>query len=193
MGVDIGGARNTWVCTLEGESGCLTLREMPRALTITDILRYAEAQAVVAVAIDAPLTWAPREDDGWRSSDRQLQDHLPKECRRWVRSQNSLMAVPLRGQHLAEYLSPLVGTVIETHPRACLYFANSGTHQCVLHYKPSGTPACLHQLWQVWTDQFSIAAPTPGEGLTDRAIDALVCATVAYLYLQARTASLDYS
>ncbi|MDP9479436.1 MAG: hypothetical protein M3R38_27820, partial [Actinomycetota bacterium] len=43
--------------------------------------------------------------------------------RNWVASAAGLLAVPVRGRLLAEHLSPTVGTLIETHPRASLLFA----------------------------------------------------------------------
>ncbi len=81
--------------------------------------RRVKDRHFLGVAIDAQLTWAAADERGFRSSDLQLRDLVPDSS--WVASQNSLMAVPVRGRQVAELVAPWVGTIIETHPRACLY------------------------------------------------------------------------
>ena len=90
------------------------------------------------------------------------------------------MAVPVRGRQLAEYLSPVVGTIIETHPRACLYFADNSLLASVMKYKSNGATH-TEKLWRFWIKRFLIDAKTPMT-ITHDALDAMVCATVAYLY-----------
>ena len=60
---------------------------------------------------------------------------LPAEARNWVASQNSLMAVPVRGRQLAECLSPTVGTIVETHPQAGLCFGDESTLEGIKRYR----------------------------------------------------------
>ena len=52
---------------------------------------------------------------------------------------NSLMAVPIRGRMLADHLSPRVGTLLKTHPRASLLFGldhvEEEIHEAIRHYK----------------------------------------------------------
>jgi predicted nuclease with RNAse H fold len=160
------------------------LPQPPQRNTLAGVAAYAEAHPVVAAAIDAQLTWAAseEEDSGFRPSDHALRRLLPREARNWVASQNSLMAVPVRGRQLAEVLSPTVGTIVETHPRACLYFADPSLLGAIKRYKsPQGTDHA-RELWQAWTGRFGIGGPEEDFDVTDGALDALVCATVAYLY-----------
>ncbi len=77
----------------------------------------------MAAAIDAQLTIVLSEENGYRTSDMELRELLPPDCRTWVASFNSLTAVPVWGRLLAEHLSPVVGTLLETHPRVSLLFA----------------------------------------------------------------------
>ena len=94
--------------------------------------------------------------------------------RDWVQSQNSLRAVPVRGRQLAEALSPIVGTIIETHPRACLAFvAPDELRDAVDRYKQNGKGEHCQRLWQYWCGRFRIGGNVPAT--TDGALDALVC------------------
>src|SRR5215208_4338063 len=95
LGVDIAGSKNTWVAALSASSDGLEFVFDPRTATLADIVGYCEENDVVAVAIDAQLTIAVSEDNGFRTSDLYLQDMLPEDCRNWVASINSLMAVPV--------------------------------------------------------------------------------------------------
>src|SRR5918999_6390975 len=112
LGVDIAGAKNTWASALSSSDDGVVVVDGPHTATLEDIVGYCEENDVVAVAIDARLTIALSEDSGFRTSDLHLRELLPKDCRIWVASINSLMAVPVRGRLLADCLSPIVGTVL---------------------------------------------------------------------------------
>jgi len=182
LGIDIAGAKNTWMCVLAEKDGRPTLTEAPSRETLEKIIKYIEEQPVVAAAIDAQLTWAPTEESGFRSSDEELRKMLPPECRNWVASQNSLMAVTVRGRQLAECISPTVGTIIETHPRACLFLANESVLDSIKLYKQKEGQEHVIRLWEVWTDQFDIDTALTTAELTEGALDAMICATIAYLF-----------
>ena len=181
MGIDIGGESGTWMCVLKPNGDTLTVVESPRVASLEEIVQYAEQYQVAAVAIDAQLTWAISDKRGFRPSDLELRDILPKQCINWVASQNSLMAVPVRGRQLAEYLSPVVGTIIETHPRVCLYFADNSLLASVMLYKSNDGATHTEKLLRFWIKRFHIDAKTPMIKTHD-ALDSMVCATVAYLY-----------
>jgi predicted nuclease with RNAse H fold len=184
LGVDVAGTTNTWMAALSADKDGLSFITQPRLSSLKDILAYCEEQNVVAVAIDAQLTLALSEDSGFRTSDLHLRRLLPPDCQNWVASINSLMAVPIRGRLLADTLSPVVGTILETHPRASLYFGlgqGEAIATALRNYK-KGTNTAEHikTLWEAWSTRFRI---TSSEMLrTDGALDAVVCATVAYLY-----------
>jgi predicted nuclease with RNAse H fold len=183
LGVDIAGAKNTWVSALSSSDDELVIVHGPHTATLEDIVGYCEESNGVAVAIDAQLTIALSEDSGFRTSDVHLRELLPKDCRNWVASINSLMAVPIRGHLLADYLSPIVGMVLETHPRASLLFAlGEEADTPVREYKRNdeGSKAHTRTLWQLWAARFGIAPH--GAVSDDGALDSLVCATVAYLF-----------
>ena len=182
LGVDIAGASNTWVCELaERTSDGRLSAETPAKATLVDIVSRAEAVDAAGVAIDAQLTCALSEEKGFRSSDDELRRRLPRDCINWVASQNSLMAVPVRGRQLAEALSPIVGTIIETHPRACLLFLLPGMSDDVKAYKKDDGEAATKRLWDAVTTRFMIQVPILNK-VTDGMLDALVCALVAWLY-----------
>ena len=186
VGVDVAGARNTWVAGLTAADGGLRVELPPQLASLEEIVSYCEASAVVAVAIDGHLTMSLSAETGFRASDRQLREMLPPDCRNWVSSLNSLMAVPVRGQLLAQHLAPLVGTLLETHPRASLFFGlGEGTQEAVRAYKSGkdGDEHAISRLWQRWAARFEIAPDAVA--LSDGALDALVCATTAYAYHQA--------
>ena len=182
LGIDIAGDENTWMCVLTTSNGGLSMVQQPICASLDNIIQYTEAHLVVSTAIDAQLTWAVCDKKGFRDSDDKLRDLLPKDCGNWVMSQNSLMAVPVRGRQLAECLSPIVGTIIETHPRACLYFANKSLIKSVKLYKKVNGQEHRTRLWQSWTRQFGIKNKLKMSAITDDALDSLVCATIAYLF-----------
>lgn len=194
LGIDIAGDERTRMCVLRLSGDKLVLAESPSKVSLEQIIQYADAEEnlVAAVAIDAQLTWAVSDEARFRKSDKKLKCFLPPSYQNWVASQNSLMAVPVRGRQLAEYLSPIVGTIIETHPRACLYFAVKSAQKSTLEllislYKNKKVQKQDRQdhtekLWQFWTEQFGIDAKQSASDLNDDALDSLVCATMGYLF-----------
>ena len=191
LGVDIAGARNTWMCALASAEGHLRIVHDPESVTLEYIVAYCETEDVLAVSIDAQLSIALSEENGFRTSDLELRDMLPDNCQVWVASFNSLMAVPVRGRLLADNLSPVVGTLIETHPRASLYFAlGPGALHATRQYKKkhnkendeqkAARGRALVDLWEQWCDCYRIESPYIP--VDDGALDALVCATVAHQF-----------
>jgi len=184
LGVDVAGKENTWIAALSPRNGGLEVVVQPHMASLKEILTYCEENNVVAVAIDAQLTVALSDESGFRTSDHKLRELLPPDCRNWVASINSLMAVPIRGRMLAEALSPIVGTLLETHPRACLLLGlGRSVSMAVRSYKRSNPSSEEHvvKLVQHWCNRFHIT-PSDEVPIQDGALDSLVCATVAYLY-----------
>ncbi len=183
LGVDVAGARNTWLAGLaDGEDG-LVVCLAPKLSSLEEIVDYCREELVVAVTIDAQLTTSLSAETGFRASDWRLRALLPRDCRNWVSSFNSLMAVPIRGQLLAQHLAPLVGTLVETHPRASLLFGlGEGVEEAVRGYKKGkdGDENAVAALWERWAARFGIASDALPR--SDGALDALVCATVGYVY-----------
>lgn len=181
LGIDVAGAQNTWIAILScDKQDNLSVAAQPRRATLREIKTIADDSHVVAAVVDAQLTASIDDETGFRSSDRELRSILPDECKNWVASINSMMAVPVRGQLIAEALGTAVGTVVETHPRACLYFAFAGRHlrDACQAYK-SNTPEAIEILWNEWVARFDIAFDDVTQ--TDGALDALVCATIGWL------------
>lgn len=185
-GVDIAGATNTWLCRLADAEGWPELVEPPRTTTLREVVDYAGEEAVVAVAIDAPLTWGLDEDRGLRESDELLRTLLPSGARDWVVSQNSMKAVPARGRQLSEYLGGVVGTILETHPRSCVYFALRENMELIHGYgRGKGAREAARPLWDAWIRRFSIRGAQGVNEVEEGTVDALVCATIAFLYHRA--------
>ena len=182
LGVDIAGAQSTWMCALTSSGSKLTITQQPIPVSLKQITQYAEEYPVVATAIDAQLTWSTSDEKGFRTSDYELRRLLPNDCRNWVMSQNSLAAVPVRGRQLAECLSPIVGTIIETHPRACLLLADKSLIESVQLYKKVGNEIHQKKLMDAWIKQFGIEGELLTMDMTDGKLDSLVCATIAYLF-----------
>lgn len=184
LGVDVAGGKNTWVTALSVTGNSLETVLAPRLATLEEVFGFCEKQNVVAVVIDAQLTIALSEESGFRTSDVHLRSLLPADCRNWVASINSLMAVPIRGQLLADTLSPTVGTILETHPRASLYFGLEQSDEiatAIRNYKKGpDTRVHIEALWQAWSARYRLKARDMPQ--SDGALDALVCATVAYLF-----------
>ena len=179
VGVDIAGAENTWVAALAPFAQGLAISLVPKQATPAGILELLDAKEATAVAIDGQLSLAFSDANGFRSSDRELRELLPPECRVWVASANSLMAVPLRARLLADAVAPLVGTILETHPRASLYLGLGPEFLPDLkEYKRS--PQAAARLSIGWSAAFGIVGGyvAPSDG----ALDALVCATVAFCF-----------
>jgi len=179
VGVDIAGAENTWVASLAPSPQRLAISQVPKQATPDEILELLGAREASAVAIDGQLSLAFSDANGFRSSDRELRDLLPPECRVWVASANSLMAVPLRARLLADAVAPLVGTILETHPRASLYLAlGSEFLPDLKEYKRS--QQAVARLSIGWSAAFGIEGNYVAS--SDGALDALVCATVAFCF-----------
>jgi predicted nuclease with RNAse H fold len=183
LGIDVAGAKNTWMAGVSADEGGLLVSLEPQRVSLERVVGVCEETPVVTVAIDAQLTLSLTAETGFRASDRQLRALLPADCRTWVASVNSLMAVPVRGRLLAEHLSPLVGTLLETHPRASLLFGlGEALGEAVRTYKRGGEfdEEAVTMLWEGWAARFDVRVDAPPR--SDGALDALVCATVAYLY-----------
>ena len=114
LGVDVAGAKNTWVTALSSGQDGLVVVDVPHLASLQEIVRYCEEYDVVAVTIDAQLTIALSEENGFRASDMNLRDMIAQRrgSRNWVAAATSLMAVPVRGRLLADNISPTVGTLI---------------------------------------------------------------------------------
>lgn len=187
LGVDVAGKDNTWAAAVSAGDGGPEVVFGPQKVKLQELVDYCETENVVAVTIDAQLTIAISEENGFRNSDLELREMLVKRdgVREWVVSVNSLMGVPIRGQMLADRLSPTVGTLLETHPRASLLFA-LGKKACESVWKYKGKAKKevrahhTERLWEMWSDHFGITYSEPVQD--DGELDSLVCATVGYLY-----------
>jgi hypothetical protein len=176
IGIDIAGGKNTWLACLAQDGTRLYLDQPPRRATLGEIIQMAEHRDVTAAAIDAQLSIALSEENGFRSSDSELRALLPSEFRSWVASVNSLMAVPIRARLLSDALAPSIPTILETHPRACLYFGcGPGSVAPLRQYKRDGDVAQhVEPLWKTWAQRFKIEGELGS--MTDGALDATVCA-----------------
>jgi len=182
LGIDIAGKDNTWIAGISSGTNGIMVSVQPRKASLRHIVDFTEEKNVLSAAIDAQLTIALDDENGFRSSDMELRSYLPADCKTWVASINSLMAVPIRGQFIAGQIAMNVGTIIETHPRASLLFGLGLDALPLIRYykKAANSEKTIANLWDLWSAQFGIQCdPVP---LTDGALDALVCATVAYLY-----------
>ncbi len=185
LGVDVAGAKNTWTTALSPSGDSIAVVDRPHRASLAGVVGYCEGNNVVAATIDAQLTAALSEENGYRESDMELRQMLQERqgSRNWVASAAGLLAVPVRGRLLAEHLSPTVGTLIETHPRASLLFALGEEYLVsIWEYKRGDEAAEAHTrtLWRAWSEAFGILPHEPV--YHDGALDSLVCATVAYLY-----------
>jgi predicted nuclease with RNAse H fold len=181
LGVDVAGASNTWMCGLSKTEHGLELVLPSKNCSLSQILQYADENNVVAVAIDAQLTSSIDDENGFRSNDMQLREMLPTKYKTWVASQNSMMAVPIRGRQLSEALAPIVGTILETHPGDCLFLIDQNKNDSAVNfYKKPGYDYFLKELLDRWGRRFNIN--WDAIIFSDGALDSLVCATIAYLY-----------
>jgi predicted nuclease with RNAse H fold len=197
LGVDVGGAGNTWMAAVVERNHQAVELQVSKT-TLQKVVADCQREDTMALAIDAQLTFSISRETGFRSSDDHLKKLLHADFRHRVASCNSLMAVPLRGTALAAAVSPFVGTVIETHPTACLLLALQGEDAeiAVRGYKRSkregektaayAAERSLHSqfLWDQWTTRFCLPVNPPKE-MSDGAVDAVVTATVAWLYHRA--------
>src|SRR5260370_17864359 len=99
LGVDVAGAANTWVAALSSKGdGNLVLVDKPGLTRLKDIVSYCEQHYVIAVALDAQLTMALSDENGFRTSNKKLRPvfpSVPEPCCPWI---NSLMFLPIHGQ-----------------------------------------------------------------------------------------------
>ncbi len=183
LGIDVAGASNTWAVGLRREAGGATVGWGPALRSLTDIVDWARSNNVLAVAIDAPLTASITDESGFRPCDLAMRDALSTAAlKTWVASLNSLMAVPVRGQMLAEALAPYVGTILETHPRYALWAVLDGMAADELaSYKATREPSdAVRTLSAEWMLRFGVRPPN--EIAIEGALDAVVAATVGMLY-----------
>lgn len=193
-GVDIGGEGNTWLALLEPVNSRLRLAAPPCCASLRSIVGSCETGSVLAMAIDAQLTGSVERENGFRLADNQLRSLLPPDCQAWVASLNSLMAVPARGRLLTDAVAALVGTILETHPRASLLLAlgmnlkdpicryKRRRKESAAAYRDRGGQRALEHLWQTWCERFDIETERPVTEVTDGQLDALVSGTTAALY-----------
>ena len=161
-----------------------------RSGLLRDLVAFCETHPVLGVAIDAPLTFGLADRKGFRETDRKLRSLLPREARNWVVSYHGLQAVPIRGKILAEALSPVVGTILETHPRSSLYFLLPETEKhLAFEYKlRGGWPSTAGQrasrrILRYLKERFGIKIYLPEEEeINDGLVDALLCALTVYLF-----------
>jgi len=169
--------------------------------SLTEIWKFVRRQRVLAVALDAPLSFSFKDQRGWRPADRILRDVLRQSGGDpgWVMSYHALMGLPIRALLLAEALSPLVGTILETHPRAGLFLSLPELREEIQKYKSRrssrGEKArSCRLLWEALgkiavalgkrsglvsaTGGLFPAPPEPSDGL----VDALACALTAAAY-----------
>jgi predicted nuclease with RNAse H fold len=179
LGVDIAGEANTWVAALIPSDGDLEIALAPRAMNSQELLDLVAREEPTAVAIDGQLSLAFSEANGFRSGDFELRALLPPDCRTWVASANSLMCVPVRARLLADALSPLVGTILETHPRANLYLELGAESLADIKEYKRSSDAC-RRLTSRWCESNRIRRPEEFD--CDGALDAVVCATLAHSF-----------
>ncbi|MBX6422126.1 DUF429 domain-containing protein [Thermosulfurimonas sp. F29] len=186
LGVDVGGEENTWAVAVEREG----LRPLPvlslsgaRPVGLEEITEFVRKERVLAVALDAPLSFSLKDRRGFREADTALRESLAREGGQpgWVLSYHALQAAPVRGLLLAEALSPFVGTILETHPRAGLYFTFPGLREAVRLYKDPRSPAeeRAKAVLSLWRALVPADPPVPP---TDGLVDALSCALSAAAY-----------
>lgn len=195
LGVDIGGGENTWAVALveEGSAGKIALYleglsfAGQRKVALSEIERFCLSERVLGIAIDAPLSFSLNLEKGFRASDRRLRELLPREYRSWVLSYHGLMGIPIRAYFFAKHLSPYCGTIIETHPRAGLYFILPEERKVLAwKYKRSGlSEEETRWLKEFLEEKFSLSISDAFESSVMRKegiLDALMCALTAFTY-----------
>ena len=183
LGIDLGGENNTWVIALKRKT--LEVELIPFKV-LKDIVSFCEKHLVLGVGIDAPLTFGLEDEKGFRKSDEKLKKLLPQEAENWILSYHSLQAIPIRGKVLAEALSPIVGTILETHPRSSLYFLlpEKEKHLAFLYKNPKIPSSEKEQTCEKILDFLKkhLNLKIILAKLNDGIIDALVCAITAYFF-----------
>ena len=195
LGIDIGGGANTWALALERHpsekklslvSGELSLKDKPSPVSLQEICEFLFKRRVLVTALDAPLSFSLALEKGLRRSDQALRELLPSKAKSWVLSYHGLMGIPLRAYLLAKSISPYCGTILETHPRASLYFLlPNAKREIAFKYKKEGlSEAEILWLRDFLRELFSLDAPLDLLK-RDGVLDALICALTAYLYQKA--------
>lgn len=195
VGVDIGGGENTWALVLREErpKGEVILhREAlslagPKRVSLSEIEQFCQTEKVLAVAIDAPLSFSPTLEKGFRKSDKTLRDLLPKDYKNWVLSYHGLMGIPIRAYLFAKRISPYCGTIIETHPRAGLFFILPEERRVLASKYKRGGLSTEELSWLVdhLRAKYDIVIPGDCSDLffgKEGLIDALICALTAWAY-----------
>ena len=106
-GLDIAGAKNTWLCRIRVNDNRITITEIIKHRgSIIELAGHINKTEYEIICIDAPLTYPADKENGMRDSDILLRDILKRENHpaNIVSSSHSLMAVPLRGMYLLKYL-----------------------------------------------------------------------------------------
>lgn len=185
LGIDIGGMNKTYICTLQQTGKTLSIESLERA---TLQRAYKLAINAKSVAIDAQLTFDINCENGFRGSDDCLREYIEQYDgnQAWVASYNSLMAVPIRGKILFDELiqSGKDIKVYETHPRANLLFKLPDLIDDIISYKGRNEQAIhsINTLKENWLNAFNIVGPQELlNNINNDGLDALVCATIAYL------------
>ncbi|HDD44851.1 MAG TPA: DUF429 domain-containing protein [Candidatus Desulfofervidus auxilii] len=183
LGIDIAGAKNSWVCELSWDKKKLFLEIPPYQIAALDeILNLVQKKVFLGCAIDAPLTYSSSTRK-WRISDIALRCLL-KENKNWVQSPNSMQAVPLRAQQLVSFISPYVGSIIETHPRASLFFMLE-KEPLLKKYKtsPNALKILIEKTLAILPKVLNVEIKIlPETIVSDGALDAFICAIIAFLY-----------
>ena len=189
LGIDIAGAENSWVCELvweEDKKRIFWSRPPYKIEALSEIVNLVKNKDFICCAIDAPLSFTPQTKK-WRLCDIELRCLLDKDIKNWVQSPNSMQAVPLRAQQLASLILPYVGALIETHPRSSLFFILKEKSESLKKYKTSFkylrqlTNKVFDYIPRLLNIDFVIS---PKEIKTDGALDALICALMAFLYIK---------
>lgn len=191
FGIDVAGAKNTWLCILYENNGKLFLNQLPQKQKLIEIIRevkHNNDSLIKAACIDAQLTWSIMNDDssdtGFRESEKYLKELIPKMYQFNIASQNSLMAVPVRGRQLAEYLRVYIPTIIETHPTINLILSNifkNETENMILNYKKDHINN--YQYFECICAHFCIGHSFTESKIHDGMIDSLICSITAYLVI----------
>lgn len=191
LGIDIAGSKNTWVVALKKDKDflkicpLLSLKSPSNPSYIKDffpIIEFCEKNRVLAVGIDAPLSFSLKDKKGFRISDKALKSMLPKKAKSWVVSYHTLMAVPIRALLLSEALSPYCGTIIETHPRASFYFClPEEKKELAFFYKKENLDKNEKFLLDWLENKFKLCIEFKLK-LIEGILDAILCALAGYFY-----------
>ncbi|WP_038056522.1 DUF429 domain-containing protein [Thermodesulfobacterium hydrogeniphilum] len=190
LGIDIAGYKNTWAVVLSLEKKEIYLKTIlslknplkPNSVSLKDIVNFCQNNKVLAVAIDAPLSFSIESEKGIRNSDKVLRDLLPSEAKTWVVSYNALMAIPIRAYLLAQTIAPYCGTIIETHPRASFYFSLPNNKKTLAFiYKKVNLNKEKKFLINWLESKFDLCLSFDFK-VTEGILDAILCGVTGYFY-----------